>query len=345
MLQLLTLLCRRSRTRPRRRRRARSPRSRKSMRRKRRRRWKTTRRRQSSARSSTNNPSDITREEYAAFYKSSTNDWEDHLAVNHFSVEGCLEFKAILYILKRSPFNLFESKKKRNNVELYVPRVFIVDDCEDFIRQNCKVICKNLAKKILDLFTEIAEDKNHFNMFYEAFSKNIKLGIKDDAQKCSKLAEVLHVHSIKSGEEFISLKGKSEFTTSFAHRQESIYYPTGESLAAIRESTFLQVNQVLKKKGFEVLLVDPIDEYTIARFKEFGGKKLICVSNESLELEEIEEKKGRETLVAESPELCSTVKDALVERVEKVVISNRITDSHCVSVTGQFGWSSTRNVS
>jgi len=190
---------------------------------------------------------------------------------------------------------------------------------------------------VVEMFQDLAENADDYKKFYDAFSKNLKLGIHEDTQNRTKLAEFLRFFTSKSGDEQKSLK---DYVAGMKEGQKSIFFITGESKKAVESSPFIEV---LKKKNLEVIyMTEPIDEYMVQQLKEFDGKKLISITKEGLKLEEEEgedAKKKVEDVKKQNENLCKVIKEILGDRVEKVETSNRIVDSPCCLVTGEHGWS------
>ncbi|ESL09761.1 heat shock protein 85 [Trypanosoma rangeli SC58] len=205
------------------------------------------------------------------------------------------------------------------------------------LQQNkiLKVIRKNIVKKALELFEEIAENKEDYKKFYEQFAKNVKLGIHEDSANRKKLMELLRFHSSESGEDMTTLK---DYVTRMKEGQKCIYYVTGDSKKKLETSPFIEQ---ARRRGFEVLfMTEPIDEYVMQQVKDFEDKKFACLTKEGVHFEETEEeKKQREEEKAAHERLCKAMKEVLGDKVEKVVVSERLATSPCILVTSEFGWS------
>jgi molecular chaperone HtpG len=299
-------------------------------------------------------PEDVTDEEHAAFYKSLTNDWDSHMAVKHFQAEGQVEFKSLIYVPKRAPFDMFKQATKKNNIKLYVKRVFIMDTSDDLIpdwlsfvhgivdsedlplnvsremlQQNkiMRVIKKTLIKKCIEMINDMVEDedKTKYSKFYEQFHQSIKLGIHEDSTNRDKLVKLLRFETLRHSEP-ISLE---DYVNEMNENQNDIYYITGESRRAVERSPFVQG---LASKGYDVLfMVDPIDEYMTQQVREFDSRKLVNVT------------KHNDVFVEKNTEMeeniCKKMAEILKNDVDKVIVSTRLEKEPCCLVSSEYGWS------
>ena len=306
------------------------------------------------------NQKDVTHDQYSKFYKNISNDWSDHFAVKHFKVEGQLEFRCLLFVPERRPFDMFSPEKKKSNIKLYVRRVFIMDDCKELIpdyldfmvgivdsddlplnisrevlQQNkiIKIMRKNIVKHCLSLFEEMAEDEEKYAKFYGQFATNLKLGLHEDQNNVPRLSKLVRFNTSHNVESLFSF---DDYVRRMKEGQKDIYYIQGENINTIKNSPFLEN---FDKNDIEVILfTDAIDVYILNNLKEYEGKNLVCVSKDGLELplSEDEEKdwKGK---VGEWGDVCKHASDVLGDRVEKVVLSQKLFDSPCCISTGQYG--------
>jgi molecular chaperone HtpG len=304
---------------------------------------------------------DVTAEEYNAFYKAFTHDWQDPLAHMHFAVEGQLEFKGLLYVPQQPPFDLFQNDK-RKNIHLFVRRVFITDDSEplcpqwlSFVKglvdsndlplnisretvQNAqhngvlKTIRKNIIKKSIEMLTKLAEDKpEDYEKFFQAFGKCLKLGVYEEDAQRNKIVPLLRFATARHPEE---MRTMAQYKEEMKEGQKSIFYLIGESVDALKQSPFLER---LLAKGYDVLLMtEPMDEYMMSRWSEWEELKTINISKVSKELDEAL-KEGDEDDAEKWKPLCEAIKGELGDAVERVVVSKRLVDTPVALVTEQWG--------
>ena len=308
----------------------------------------------------TRNPKEVSDDEYTDFYKLISNDYDTQLEHSHFNVEGQIEFKGLLYVPKRTPTDFFDGQKKPSNIKLYVRKVFITDECDilpdylkfvrgvvesndiplnisrETLQQNkiLKVIAKNVVKKIFDMFNNVSKDSDKFRIFYEQYSKNLKLGVHEDTNNRTKLADLLRYETSKSNGDLISF---DNYIDQMQEGQTSIYYITGESINSIVNSPFLEK---LRQKNYEVIyMIDPLDEYVTQQIKEYKDKKLICITKENIDLNEtVDEKQAFEKATSEYKNVCDYIKSVLNDEIEKVIVSNKLTNTPCILSTSEYGW-------
>ncbi|XP_075883536.1 endoplasmin [Nelusetta ayraudi] len=307
---------------------------------------------------------EVEEDEYTAFYKTFSKDSDDPLAHIHFTAEGEVTFKSILFVPKSAPRGLFDEygSKKNDFIKLFVRRVFITDDFNDMMpkylnfvkgvvdsddlplnvsretlqqHKLLKVIRKKLVRKTLDMIKKIAEEE-YDEKFWKEFGTNIKLGVIEDHSNRTRLAKLLRFQTSNSGTVLASLE---QYVERMKEKQDKIYFMAGTSRKEAESSPFVER---LLKKGYEVIyLTEPVDEYCVQALPEFDGKRFQNVAKEGIKFDESEKaKEKRENLEKEFEPLTTWLKEkALKDKIEKAVVSQRLTDSPCALVASQYGWS------
>ncbi|KAK4758967.1 hypothetical protein SAY87_020268 [Trapa incisa] len=309
-------------------------------------------------------PKEVTTEEYNEFYRRTFNEYLDPLASSHFTTEGEVEFRSILYIPAVTSMGKDDMiNPKTKNIRLYVKRVFISDDFDgelfprylSFIKgvvdsndlplnvsreilqesRVVRIMKKRLVKKAFEMILGISlsDNKEDYEKFWENYGKHLKLGCLEDRENHKKIAPLLRFFSSQSVEEMISL---DEYVENMKSEQKDIYYIAADSVTSAKNTPFLER---LLEKDLEVLfLVDPIDEVAIQNLKAYKEKNFVDISKEDLDLGDKDEEKDK-VLKQEFGQTCDWIKKRLGEKVASVQISNRLSSSPCVLVSGRFGWS------
>ena len=302
-------------------------------------------------------------DDYQDFYKHISHDWQDPLAWSHNHVEGNLEYKSLLFIPSKAPFDLWEPEQK-NGIKLYVQRVFIMDDTKNlmpnymrFVRgvidsndlplnvsreilQSNHVVNsmrKASVKKVLGLLEKMAKnDAEKYQGFWNEFGKVIKEGPGEDAGNKEQIAKLLRFSSTHDDKEAQAIT-LEDYVSRMKDEQEEIYYITADSFTAAKSSPHLEV---FRKKGIEVLLLsDRVDEWLTNGLQEFDGKKLSSVAKGELDLskfESDEDKKEQEKVEEKASSVIKHLKEVLGDKVEDVRVSHRLTSSpSCIVLNEQ----------
>jgi len=305
---------------------------------------------------------EIKDEEYREFYKHITHDYDQPLSWQHNKVEGSKEYTSLLYIPSHAPFDIYQREAQRG-VKLYVRRVFIMDDAEQFLplylrfvkgvvdsadlplnvsrellqqSEAVESMRSALTRRVLDMLTKLAkEEPEKYATFWKELGSVLKEGPAEDFANRDKIAKLLRFSSTHTGsaEQNVSLE---DYVSRMKPGQDKIYYVIADSFTAARSSPHLEV---LKKHGIEVLLLsERIDEWLMDHLREFDGKSLRNVAKGDLDLSAVEtseDKKAREELAKESKELTERIKKVLDEQVAEVRVTTRLSDSPAVLVTGE----------